>query len=153
MFQGSMPSVQHASLALDVPAGWTDQSTLLFVAPAAELNGVVPGRAAPGEAIAVRFAAATGRSAGECLQEQLRAVQLSDPKARLASESDFQCGLGAGRLAELELELAGERLSQLVACVVVGPVAVVASASCGSAAFPQQRAQLLSVLSSLRAVA
>jgi hypothetical protein len=148
-----MPPVQHASLALDLPDGWTDQSTLLFVAPPPESTDVVPGKALPGEAIAVRFAAAAGRSAAECLQQQLRSAQQADPNARLISESDFHCRLGAGRLAEQELELAGERLSQLVACVVVGPVAVVASASCGSGAFSQQRARLLAVLTSLRAVA
>jgi hypothetical protein len=153
MVDRPMPSVQHASLALDVPDGWTDQSTLLFVAPPAASTDVVPARATPGEAIAVRFAAAAGRSAADCLKEQLGSTRLTDPHARVISETDFRCGLGPGRLAEQELEVAGQRLSQLIACVVVGPVAVVASASCASAAFARHRARLLEALCSLRAVA
>jgi hypothetical protein len=148
-----MPPIQHAGLALDVPAGWTDQSTLLFVAPVPAPVDVAQPRAAPVEAIAVRFAAAGGRTAEDCLDEQLGSARLTDPKARVLGVSDFHCGLGAGRLGEQTLEIAGERLCQLIACVVVGPVAIVASASCGEANFPRQREHLLQALASLRAVA
>ncbi len=149
-----MVSIQHAALAIDIPDEWKDQSTLLFVAPPPAPADYADARPkVPGQAIAVRFVDAAGRSASDYLKEQHAAAVATDPASRLVNESEFRCGLGSGRIMEQELTLAGYRLCQYSACVILGPIAVLATASCGAGASADERAKLVERLKSLRAVA
>jgi hypothetical protein len=149
-----MISIQHAALAIDIPDEWRDQSTLLFVAPPPPPTDYADSKPkVPGQAIAVRFVEAAGRSASDYLKEQHVVAVATDPNARLINEAEFRCGLGPGRIMEQELTLAGHRLCQFSACVIIGPIAVLATASCGAGAPAVERTKLVERLASLRAVA
>ena len=143
--------MRHAGLVFDLPDGWRDESALLFVGPsrAPQLPTTTPVQR-PGEALAVRFRSHEGKSTEALLEEDLHAARAFDTAIDVVAVESFSCGLGAGKVQERALQLAGQPVLQLVACVVVGPVAVTATASYG-ASDKDARVRLLDVIRSLRA--
>ncbi|OGQ11135.1 MAG: hypothetical protein A2138_20930 [Deltaproteobacteria bacterium RBG_16_71_12] len=137
-------------MIVDVPEGWADQSTLLFVAPpelgpAPSANRTV--RAT--EAVSVRFALGEP-DARRPLQQESAALAAADPQVALLSEGEFTCGLGAGWQVVQRVTVGGIALRQLSCAVTVGAVTVVATATAADARFDKQRALLERVLASMR---
>jgi len=143
--------IRHGALEIDIPESWRDESALLFMAPPASsaLPTANPLKAV-GEALAVRFGLAAGRSAPEILAEQVALVRAVDPEMTVVAENNFKCGLGEGRLVEQQMRMGDQTIRQLMACVITGPVAVMATTSAGAAAFAGARPRLLSILRSLK---
>ena len=142
---------RHANIAVDIPAGWRDESTILFVAPpAASTLPTTASVTAPGEAVALRFALARGRTADALLSEQVDLARAADAELVTGESAAFNCQLGHGRLVELQMKIANQTIIQLLACVVTGPLAVMATASTGSIGFSAARPRLLAILESLQ---
>ncbi|MBI1946853.1 MAG: hypothetical protein HYS27_14250 [Deltaproteobacteria bacterium] len=142
--------MRHGGLLLDVPEGWADQSTLLFVAPPEVGAAPTANRSVQAtEAIAVRFAVGE-TDARQVVQAESAALTAADPQATLLSEGAFSCGLGSGWQVVQRLTVGGVVLRQLSCAVTVGAVTVVATATAADARFDKQRAQLERVLASMR---
>jgi hypothetical protein len=67
-------------------------------------------------------------------------------------DGEFECGLGRGWLVEEQVSIAAQPVRQWTACIVVGPLAILASASAAALDAEAARPALLRVLSSLSAV-
>lgn len=146
--------VRHGGFSIDVPAGWADQSTLLFVAPreapveARALNAQVR----PTETIAVRFVFGSDLDAQALLREHVDDLKVTDPAFALLGEGAFTSGLGAGRQQRQRITVGGVALVQIATCTVLGPVAVLATATAAEARLPHVEQALLAALSSMKAV-
>ncbi len=143
--------VQHGGLIIDVPEGWSDQSTLLFVAPRdSQTAATVAKVAVPTVAVAVRFRGSDGLDAVAVLAEELSGVRAADPDAVELEAGPFSCPLGAGAFRVVRLRVSQAPLVQITAAVVLGPVCVLATASAAEARFSRVRDELLRVLQSMR---
>jgi hypothetical protein len=146
----------HGGLALDLPEGWSDQSTLLFTAPVDDVPMPTAKRTArPTESLAVTFGLAQRRAGGAdddadaVVREEVERLKAADPALELVEVRPFVGGLGKGSLAVVKLTLAEIALRQLTVAVVVGPVVVCATASCVEAVFARREPALLSLLQSI----
>jgi len=142
--------LHHGALVVDLPNGWSDRSTLLFVAPPETQN--LPTTAhvqEPTEAIAVHFSHTSAQSAQQVLHEQSEQLRQVDPNYRLVSEGPFSCGLGEGWRYTQELKVGEQYVSQLSVACLLKTLAIVATASAPSARFARNQAQLLTILESL----
>lgn len=146
-----MTALRHGGLVVDVPAGWTDQSTLLLVAPPAPALPTVRAVSEPVESVTIRFIAAAGRSAADVLRDEVAGLARTQAAATVVEEGAFACGLGPGARLEATVDLDGLVLRQLLAAVVAGDLVVLAVATAAEARLPRVRQQLESVLASLRA--
>jgi hypothetical protein len=146
--------LRHGGLVIDLPEGWSDQSTLLFVAPPPALVGAVPAAnavAQPTEAVSLRFAVAGGREARALLEEQTAALRRTDPALSLVEEGPFSAPFGRGWRVVQRLSLGGIALRQIAVACLRGEVALLATAVAGDAAFARAEETLLGILGSLRA--
>jgi hypothetical protein len=143
--------IVHGGLVIDVPGGWTDASSLLFVAPRTHDLPTKNAVDAPTETISVRFAfAGAADSARSILANELASLRAIDANARVVDEGEHRCDLGAGWRQTLAVTIAGAPLRQLAVCVVTGPVAVLATATAGEARFALARPTLEASLAKLR---
>ncbi len=143
--------VRHGGLVIDVPEGWSDQSTLLFVAPRDEATAATVAKVAvPTEAVAVRFRMSEDKDAAAVLAEEFTGVRAADPDAEEIESGPFSCPLGAGAYRVARVRVGHAPLVQLTAAVVLGPVCVLATASAAEARFPRVREDLLRTLRSMR---
>lgn len=158
-----MSTVRHGGFAIDVPDGWSDQSTLLFVAPRlASDPRSLHGEVKPTETISVRFV--LGAGAGEAgagaleldaaglLASQVEALKVTDPDFTVLATGPFTSGLGEGWQQTQRITVGGVALLQLATATVIGPIAILATATAAEAKFANVEAQLTSVLSSMKAV-
>jgi hypothetical protein len=146
-----MTALRHGGLVVDVPETWTDQSTLLLVAPAS--GPTLPTTRAvsePVETVTIRMLAKDARSLAEVLQDEVAGLQRMQAGARVVDEGAFSCGLGTGARLELVLDLDGLALRQILLAAGQGDVVVLAIATTSEARLERTRAQLEAVLSSLR---
>jgi hypothetical protein len=143
--------IVHGGLVIDVPAGWTDASSLLFVAPRMHDMPTKNAVDAPTETLSIRFAfAREGDSARAILDAELTSLRAIDAKARVLDEGEHACDLGAGWRQTLGVTIGGAPLRQIAVCVVAGPVAVLATATAGEARFALARPTLEGALTNLR---
>ncbi len=140
----------HGGLALDLPEGWSDQSTLLFTAPVDDAPLPTAHRPARStESLALTFALAKDADADAVVRDEVDKLRAADPGLVLVEVRPFSCGLGAGALAVVRLSLADIALRQLTAAVVVGPVVVRATVSCVEGVFARREPALLALLQSI----
>ena len=141
--------LQHGRLTVDVPPGWADQSTLLFVGPAPDVARTTTRVTQPSEAVAITFAGAGDDDARAMLGQESARLKKVDPELTVVEEGAFACGLGNGWSTVQRYRLGSTMLRQISVCVVHGPVAVLASASAADAAFDKKADTLWGVLRSL----
>jgi hypothetical protein len=148
-----MTDVRHGGFSIDVPAGWADQSTLLFVAPreAGDARVLQP-QLRPTETVSVRFVLGPEGDAAALLAAQIDAMKVTDPEFAVLSSGPFASGLGAGWQQQQRVTVGGVALVQIATATVLGPVAVLATATAAEARLPHVQAALLGVLSSMKAV-
>ncbi len=143
--------IQHGGLLIDLPHSWSDQSSLLFVAPREEES--LPTTAAvqrPTEAVAVGFVLAESRDARAILTEQTAQLAAAEPTLEVVAEGPFSCGLGPGWSQTQKLTVGETAVRQLSVACLIGHLAVVATASAAEARFKRCEEQLSSILKSLR---
>jgi hypothetical protein len=145
--------VRHGGLILDVPEGWADQSTLLFVAPPdvqAQSAPTANKSVQATEVVSVRFMFGQHDEARAALKGETEAMAAADAQFAVISEGPFTCGLGEGWRIVQRVHVGGIALRQISCAVVVGAVTVLASATAGDARFEKMQAQLDQVLTSMR---
>jgi hypothetical protein len=145
--------VRHGGFAIDVPAGWADQSALLFVAPRidGEARTLAP-QTRPTETIAIRFAIGAEGDARTILEAQLPDLRVTDPDLQVTASGPFTSSLGAGWQQTQTIHVGGIALVQIATCTVIGPIAVLATATAAEARFPHVQTALQAALTSMRAV-
>ena len=136
-----MVEVRHGGFALDLPEGWSDQSTLLFIGPT--------GDGFP-DAVSVKFSLDAPATPRAILDAQAAQLGMVDPDFTVLDDGPFHCGLGDGWRFVQRLTLDGVVMQQITAAVIVGGVTVIATASAGEARFAEQEAKLVEVLESMR---
>lgn len=144
-------TVRHGGLTVDIPEGWSDRSTLLFVGPsplAAALPTTQP-VSQVAEAVAISFVPTEGKELTELLADQSTPLRAAAEHFEVLEEGDLQSGLGQGRIATQQLSVGSDRLRQLTAVFSVGEVSVVATATTGEAGFDVAKGRLMDVLESL----
>ncbi|MDP2339998.1 MAG: hypothetical protein Q8O67_03485 [Deltaproteobacteria bacterium] len=140
----------HGGLALDLPEGWSDQSTLLFTAPVDDVPLPTAKRTTrPTESLAVTFGLAGSDDADAVVREEVEKLRAADPALELVEVRPFTGGLGTGSLAVVRLSLAEIALRQLTVAVVVGPVVIRATVSCVEGAFARREPALIALLQSI----
>lgn len=124
--------MRHGRLAIDVPNGWTDRSTLLYVGPPPALPTTAQ-RELPGPSITMTTVRVKGEQptaeARAILDDELAGLRAMDVGLEVLRVEDFTTAMGDGVLSTHRLALDGVRLLQLHAVVVVGQIAVRAAAS------------------------
>lgn len=148
-------SVQHGNITLDVPRGWVDSSSIVYVAPPATgLGASLTGRPAPSyrSTITVSVEQRPGElvtphaflgSLGDALRTA--GVEVSD-----LSIEPFVMGDREGSLATRRVRLDGQLVRQWTAVVYIGPNVVVATASTTESEAAEHAPELLRLLSSVR---
>jgi hypothetical protein len=143
--------IVHGGLVIDVPAGWTDASSLLFVAPRVHDLPTKNAVDAPTETLSIRFAFAREEdSARSLLDGELASLRAVDKNARVLDEGEHASDLGAGWRQTLAVTIGGAPLRQIAVCIIAGPVAVLATATAGEARFALARPTLEAALTKLR---
>ena len=132
--------VRHGGFQIDIPSGWSDQSTLLFVGPRDRSSG-------PAEAVAVTFAGPT-ENAREILEQQAARLESSDPSFERIEDAPFECALGRGHQFVQALELGGEKV-QIAVAVPVNDATIIATATCARARYDVVKEELMRILSSM----
>ena len=145
--------IRHGALQIDLPEDWSDQSSLLFVAP----RDKHPARTAhptqqTTEAVALNFVDAQGQDAQTILRQQSETLGAADPSFRVLAEEPFACRLGEGWLVTQTLTAADVTLRQLCLAVVIGRIVILATAACSDARFARNEAELRSILQSLETI-
>ena len=145
--------IQHGALALDVPKGWTDESTLLFVAPAAATLPTVHDSVRAGGSVLVTFRRAEGKApldeAKAILEENLAGLRTQGAALVELERGELATGIGTGASSLHRITLANVPIRQLEVVVVVGRTAVCAVASCGEEEWSARGAELRATLASL----
>ena len=145
--------LQHGGLVIEVPDGWADRSSLLFVAPRepSTLPSAVKVEE-PTESLSVRFESVDPETTAMSLleDEHARFVATVGIEPEVVEDAAFVCPLGAGRQRIQKIALGGAPLRQICVAVVVGKVAVLATATAGEARFARVKPQLERALAGLR---
>ena len=143
--------LKHGALVIDLPDTWTDQSSLLFVAPREEQQ--LPTTAAvqrPTEAVAMNFLIADTDDPRAILEQQADRMRELHAGFEVLEDGPFTCGLGKGWRYIQRLTVAEVPVRQIAVACVIGPVAVVATASAAEARFQRCEKQLAAILESMR---
>lgn len=127
-----MSRMRHGRLTIDLPEGWSDRSTLLFVGPPPTLPTAAK-RTLPQPSITMTMVKTKGEQpideARALLDDELAGLGAMDVGLEVLKVEDFRTAMGDGVLSTHRLTLDGVRLVQLHAVVVVGQLAVRAAAS------------------------
>ncbi len=143
--------LRHGGLTIEVPDDWEDRSTLLFVAPrdTAELPTVAAVQR-PTEAVAIAFVRVkSGETAEDVMRSQAEQARALNPEFEVSDAGPIDSALGSGWCQTQSLTVFDMPVRQLSAAFVVGPVAVVATASAAESRFARCSEMLSSVLRSL----
>jgi hypothetical protein len=138
--------VRHGSFVVDVPATWSDQSTLVFVAPPAMLPTLSAQAAV--ESVTVRFG--RGASVDAVVDAELAALRERDPALVVLWDRPERTAGGAGRAAAFTTSIAAVPLTQILCVIDVDGVFVIGAATCAAVRFAAVEAQLRAVLASVR---
>jgi hypothetical protein len=141
----------HGDLVVDVPASWSDQSTVLFVAQPQPSRSLHTQQAV--DSLSLRTARLPPGGPAAMLVAERQHLVDKDPGFALLSEEPFSAALGDGVLACWRSALLGPALVQLVFAVAPShapDVGVLAVATTAEAGFEQARPRLLQLLASLR---
>lgn len=144
--------IRHGELEIVLPAGWTDQSTLLFQGPIEHpapptLSRVV----ASAPTVSVRFFHRERADPRAVLAEELRLLQELEPNCTLLQQGPFFSGLGDGWHIVHRAGDTGEATQQILACFCLQKTVVLACAQTSSHNFSATEAMLLEILQSLAA--
>lgn len=146
-----MNRMRHGRLSFDVPASWSDRSTLLFVGPAPVLPSANAARI-PQPSMTMTFARTKGEhplaEARAILDEELAGLRAMNVGLEVQKIEEIDTAIGKGALSTHRLSLDGVRLLQLQLVVVTGEIAVRAAASSGDLE-PAREAELKKLLTSL----
>jgi hypothetical protein len=132
--------MRHGAIVFDVPEGWIDRSTLLFVGPA-QANGT-------SEAVSILFSAES--SPKDALERQADEIRELDPKLEVLKSEPFEAPLGSGWCLLQRYVMNGSPVLQLAVALPVRGGLVIATAVAIEARFAKQEAELRRILSSLR---
>jgi hypothetical protein len=132
--------MRHGAIALEVPADWTDRSTLLFVGPPLESGS--------SEAISMVFV--ESGEPEEALERQAEEIRELDPKLQILARERFEGKLGSGRCLLQRYLMNGIPVRQLVVALPLPSGGlVIATAATTEARFIKEEAALRRILSSL----
>ena len=143
--------IRYGALVIDVPADWSDQSSLLFVAPASanDLPSTVKVEE-PVETLSLRIVPHDDQTAQQMLDREEEKLLAVAAKPEVVEDAPFTCPLGNGWQRVHKVKIAGAPLRQICVVVVVGRLAVLATATSGEARFARVRPQLEHALASLK---
>jgi len=142
--------IQHGALAIDVPADWQDQSTVLFVAPRTEESLTTLSTVEqPTEAVSLTFVTDSD-DPKRILERQAESLRKMDAGFELLGEGPFETALGSGWSYEQRFDMGGSVVRQLAVACRVGPVVVLATGAAVDARFDRHRNQLAAILASLK---
>jgi hypothetical protein len=142
--------IRHGALAIDLPAEWQDQSTLLFVAPRqTETLATTATVEQPTEAISVTFVTDDDEPQG-ILARQAESMTKLDAAFEVLKQGPFTTALGEGWCYEQRFEMGGSVVRQLAVACRVGRVVVVATGAAVDARFERHRDKLTTILASLQ---
>ena len=142
--------LRHGGFVVDVPEGWQDQSALLLVAPPPSATPMKIDE--PTETLAIRFVAVGANDTAISLLEgeQARLEAALESKVIVVDDAPFTCALGVGWHRTHKVSIAGVPLRQLCVAIVVGDVAVLATATAGETRFAKARPLLERALAGMR---
>jgi hypothetical protein len=132
--------LRHGAILFDVPEGWSDRSTLLFVGPA-QPNG-------SSEAVSLVFSAET--SPKDALERQADEIREIDPKLEILKSEPFRSPLGSGCSLLQRYVMNGAPVRQMAVALPLRGGVVIATAVTIEARFAKQDAELRRILFSLR---
>jgi hypothetical protein len=142
--------VRHGGFAIDIPSGWSDQSTLLFVGPRDRTTLPATHKVSPpAEAVAVTFAGPS-EDARALLEEQAEMLRAADADFEVLEEGPFECELGHGHRFVQKLDAGGTKI-QIAVAVPAHGATVIATATCAQERYGKVQEQLLRVLGSMTA--
>lgn len=140
--------LRHGKVRLELPDGWLDQSTLLFVQPRAQVE-TVPAPAVTSN-LSVRFAFGAGLSARELIEAEMSKLELVQPSLERIASGPFESPLGAGWHEHVRASLLDVAVEQLAVAWVVGDLGIIACCSCGARELKQERPRLEAMLRAIR---
>lgn len=152
VWEGFAMRMQHGRLSVDLPAGWADRSTLVFVGPQPTQPTVIATRVAPPSIsiTMVRAPAGAPRDAARAvLDDELAGLRAMGLGLEVLSIQDFDAALGPGAASLHKVTLDGMTLRQIHAVVIDEGIAVRAVAACGELDFPAMEQALRAALASL----
>jgi hypothetical protein len=130
---------RHAGIVLEIPDGWVDRSTLLYVGPTR----------ANGSAQAVSIVFVPRGSPQEALERQADELREMDPDLEILSSEPFSAPLGAGWCLLQRYVMNGSPVRQLAVALPVPHGLLIATAATTEARFAKEEAELRRILSSL----
>jgi hypothetical protein len=142
--------VVHGGIALDVPAHWADQSTLLFVAPPPPALPTAHAVAGLAETVTVRFVQTAGRTGEQVIADELAGIADVVSDLQTVASAPFDGPLGAGQRVEVGYALDGLGVIQVLVAVPVGDVTVLAVAIATAARRDVALPLLNAILATLR---
>lgn len=141
--------IRHGGFVLEIPADWSDQSTLVFVGPLPAKLSTTTQMAPVSEAVAISFVRAARGEPQEILRTQAQQLAHSDPTFELLSSGPFSCGLGEGWRYTQKVTVDGQAVVQLAVACRAGDVMVLATGAVDANSFSRREAQLAEILRSM----
>lgn len=144
--------MRHGELEIQLPDGWTDQSTLLFQGPPESASRPTLSRIADSNpTVSVRFFHREAADPREILAEELRQLQELDPDCTLQTQGPITSALGEGwHIVHRTGEEQGP-MQQLLACFCLPKTVILACAQSHAHSFSATEPLLREILSSLAA--
>lgn len=135
--------MRHGGLVMDLPEGWSDRSTLLFTGPRTT--------DAPGPAMSVHFLIGEGKDPRGVLIAEFEKRAEVDPTAKVLEEGAFRSRLGEGWCLQQESTADDLHIRQISVCFALGPVCILAHATCDAHQWDTDGQTLMQTLSTLGA--
>ena len=137
--------MRHGGLVLDLPEGWSDRSTLLFTGPREKDR--------PGPAMSVHFLIGEGKDPRGVLIQEFEKRAEVDPDAKVLEEGEFTSRLGQGWCLQQVSTLDDDAIRQVSVCFAIGPVCILAHATCDATQWDTEGPVLMQALSTIGAAA
>ncbi len=135
--------MRHGGLVMDLPEGWSDRSTLLFTGPRTA--------DAPGPAMSIHFLLGEGTDPRAILIQEFEKRSEVDPTAKVLEEGAFKSRLGDGWCLQQHSTADDLAIRQISVCFSLGPVSILAHATCDEHQWETDGQILLNTLSTLGA--
>jgi hypothetical protein len=144
--------IRHGELEIQLPEGWTDQSTLLFQGPPETASRPTLSRIADSNpTVSVRFFHRESADPRDVLAEEFRQLQAMDPGCTMQQQGPLSSELGEGWHLVHRSGDAQEPMQQILACFCLPKTVVLACAQSHAHSFPALEPMLRTILRSLAA--
>lgn len=137
--------MRHGGLVFDLPEGWSDRSTLLFTGPRSGEE--------PGPAMSLHFLIGEGTEPRAILISEFEKRVEVDPSAKVLEEGTFASRLGEGWCLHQSSTVDDATIRQVSVCFVLGPICILAHATCDASRWDSDGDTLLQTLATLGAAA